>query len=112
MELTSDYPFWSIQNGLPVSFPTLDHDLNCDVVIVGGGITGALVAFHLAAAGVHTVLLDKRDIGTGSTSGSTGLLQYEVDVPLRELIKRIGEKKAVRSYELCGEAVRKLASLI
>jgi len=112
MQLTSDYPFWSILNGLPASFPTLDRDLTCDVAVVGGGITGALVAFHLANAGVHTALLDKRDIGTGSTSGSTGLLQYEVDVPLRQLIKRIGSKKAIRSYDLCGEAVRKLRSLI
>lgn len=112
MELTSDYPFWSIFNGLPASFPSLDRDLTCDVVVVGGGITGALVAFHLVEAGVHTVLLDKRDIGTGSTSGSTGLLQYEVDVSLRQLTKKIGSKKATRSYYLCGEAVRKLGILI
>ena len=112
MELTSDYPFWSILNGLPASFPALDRNLACDVVVVGGGITGALAAFHLSDAGVHTVVLDKRDIGTGSTSGSTGLLQYEVDIPLRELVPRIGAKKAIRSYELCGEAVSKLAGLI
>jgi glycine/D-amino acid oxidase-like deaminating enzyme len=112
MELTSDYPFWSIINGLPKSYPTLDRDLNCDVAIVGGGITGALVSYHLAAAGVQTVVLDKRDIGTGSTSGSTGLLQYEVDVPLRELTQKIGTKKAARSYQICGEAVTKLRSLV
>jgi glycerol-3-phosphate dehydrogenase len=29
---------------------------------------------HLAEAGVRTILLEKRDIGTGSTSASTGLL--------------------------------------
>jgi glycine/D-amino acid oxidase-like deaminating enzyme len=36
------------------------------------------VAVHLAEAGVKTLALDKRDIGTGSTSASTGLLQYEI----------------------------------
>ncbi|HEX3801096.1 MAG TPA: FAD-dependent oxidoreductase [Verrucomicrobiae bacterium] len=112
MELTSDYPLWSIINGLPKSYPTLDRDLVCDVAVVGGGITGALVGYYLAAAGVHAVLLDKRDIGTGSTSGSTGLLQYEVDVPLRELVKKIGAKKAKRSYELCGQSVSKLRGLV
>ena len=112
MELTSDYPFWSILNGLPTTFPALDRNLSCDVVVIGGGITGALAAFHLIDAGVHTVLLEKRDVGTGSTSGSTGLLQYEVDIPLRQLVPRIGAKNAIRSYELCGEAVSKLGSLI
>ena len=111
MELTSDYPFWSIRNGLPANYPSLDRDLQCDVVVIGGGITGALVAFHLAEAGVQTVLLDKRDIGTGSTSASTGLLQYEVDVPLRMLAKRIGFKAAARSYQLCDEAIDKLCRL-
>jgi glycine/D-amino acid oxidase-like deaminating enzyme len=111
MELTSDFPFWSIRNGLPSSYPRLDHDLDCEVAIIGGGITGALVGYHLAEAGVKTVLLDKRDIGTGSTSGSTGLLQYEVDTPLRELKQRVGWKNAARSYQLCGEAVTKLGAL-
>lgn len=112
MELTSDYPFWSIQNGLLRNYPSLTSDLNCDVAVVGGGITGALVAYHLAEAGVDCVLLEKRDIGTGSTSGSTALLQYEVDVPLRDLIRKIGPDKANRSYELCHEAVIGLGHLI
>jgi glycine/D-amino acid oxidase-like deaminating enzyme len=112
MNLTSEYPFWSIRNGLLATYPSLDRDLVCDVAVIGGGITGALVAFHLAEAGVATVLLDKRDIGTGSTSGSTGLLQYEVDVPLRELISKIGAANANRSYLLCLEALHKLGSLV
>jgi glycine/D-amino acid oxidase-like deaminating enzyme len=112
VELTSDYPFWSIFNGVPASFPTLDVDMTCEVAVVGGGITGALVAFLLSDAGVETLLLEKRDIGTGSTSGSTGLLQYEVDVPLHRLATKIGIKNAMRSYQICGEAVGKLKTLI
>jgi glycine/D-amino acid oxidase-like deaminating enzyme len=112
MELTSDYPFWSIQNGLLRTYPALDRNLTCDAVVVGGGISGAMAAYYLAAADVQTILLDRRDIGTGSTSGSTALLQYEVDVPLRELIPRIGRKKACRSYQLCYQAVHQLAALV
>ena len=112
MNLTSDYPFWSIRNGLLTNYPSLDGDLVCDVVVVGGGITGALVGYHLAAAGVATVLVDKREIGTGSTSGSTGLLQYEVDVPLRQLVRQIGPAKANRSYQLCLEAIGKINLLV
>jgi glycine/D-amino acid oxidase-like deaminating enzyme len=111
MELTSDYPFWSIRNGLPKSYPSLRRDVTCDAVVVGGGITGAMAAYYLAEAGVHSVLLDKRDIGTGSTSGSTALLQYEVDVPLRTLTKKIGAAKASRSYQLCYETIGQIEKL-
>lgn len=111
MKLTSDYPYWSIRNGLIASYPSLNRNLRCDCVVIGGGITGALVAYHLAQKGADTVLVDRRDVGTGSTSGSTGLLQYEVDTPLRKLIRMVGAKDANRSYQLCGEAITKLRDL-
>src|ERR1035438_2371188 len=111
MNLISDHPFWSVRNGLLANYPSLDSDLTCDVAVVGGGITGALAGYHLAQAGIKTVLLDKREIGTGSTSGSTGLLQYEVDVPLRILVRQIGAARANRSYQLCLEAIDKIALL-
>jgi glycine/D-amino acid oxidase-like deaminating enzyme len=111
MNLTSSHPFWSVHNGLPANYPSLQRDVSCDAVVIGGGITGALVAVHLAEAGVKTLVLDKRDIGTGSTSASTALLQYEIDVPLRELIKKVGPSDATRSYQLCREAIGKLERL-
>ena len=111
MNLTSSHPFWSVNNGLPANYPSLQRNVSCDAVVIGGGITGALVAVHLADAGVKTLVLDKRDIGTGSTSASTALLQYEIDVPLRELIKKVGPVDATRSYRLCRAAVGKLEQL-
>jgi len=89
----------------------MQGNLHCDCAIIGGGITGALIGYHLASAGVNAIVVDRRDIGTGSTSGSTGLLQYEVDTPLRELISKVGRASACRSYLLCGEAVLKLYQL-
>ena len=111
MNLTSSHPFWSVNNGLPANYPSLQRDVAFDAVVIGGGITGALVAVHLVEAGVKTLLIDKRDIGTGSTSASTALLQYEIDVPLRELIKKVGPAAARRSYALCREAIGKLERL-
>lgn len=105
------HPFWSINNGLPANYPSLRRDVSCDAVVIGGGITGALVAVHLVEAGVKTLLIDKRDIGTGSTSASTALLQYEIDVPLRELIQKVGPAAATRSYRLCRESIGKLERL-
>lgn len=111
MDLKSGYPFWPIKEGLIRSYPSLAEDLSCDVVVIGAGITGALIAYHLVEAGADVVVLDRRDVGGGSTSASTALLQYEVDVPLHQLIDKVGREHAVRSYHLCLEAIYKLENL-
>ncbi|MGE0608090.1 MAG: NAD(P)/FAD-dependent oxidoreductase [Pirellulales bacterium] len=78
----------------------LDNEIKCEVAIVGGGVSGALAAYFLLREGVDAILLDKDRVGAGSTAASTGLLQYEVDTPLHELIGKVGQASAVRSYQL------------
>ncbi len=111
MDLTTGCPFWPIKDGLLATYPPLTGDVKCDVAIIGGGITGAFVAHALAEAGVSVIVLDKRDVGVGSTAACTGLLQYEIDTPLYDLIHRIGHDRAVRSYLLCLGAIEKIDRL-
>lgn len=111
MDLRSGCPYWLVKNGLPYTYPTLEHNLTSDVAVVGGGVSGALIAWHLAAAGLQTVLLDRREIGWGSTAASTALLQYEIDTPMVKLAEAYGTEKAVRCYQACLEAIHKLESL-
>ena len=105
MDLRSGRPFWLVKNGLLADYPSLKQDESCEVVIIGGGITGALVAYYLIQEGVETILVDKRDIGTGSTAASTALLVYEIDTELHALIESVGTAHAVRSYRLGLEAI-------
>jgi glycine/D-amino acid oxidase-like deaminating enzyme len=112
MDLKSGYPFWPIKNGLLASYPSVNENLTCDVAIVGGGITGALMAYYLTEAQFNVIVVDRRDVATGSTSASTALLQYEIDTPLSDLIGMVGRDHAVRSYLLCVEAIGKIERLI
>lgn len=41
-----------------------------DAVVVGGGIVGSSVGYHLARAGVETLLVDRRDAGRATTAGA------------------------------------------
>ncbi len=111
MNLHSDYPFWMVKEGMKNAYPTLEEDLKTDVLIVGGGISGALIGTKLVKAGIDVTIVDKRHIGFGSTSASTAMLQYEIDTPLYELIEMVGEAAAVRSYELCAEAIDTLGKI-
>ncbi len=111
MDLTSGSPFWPIHDGLPASYPPLRQDRRSDVVVIGGGITGALTANRFALAGIHTVLLEADEIAHGSTAATTALIQYEIDTHLVDLIELVGADRAVRTYRLCLEAVRGIEAL-
>lgn len=113
MRLHSGAPFWLLHDGLremgetgPPSPPP-----SCDVVIIGAGITGALVADALSAEGLAAVVLDRRAPACGSTAASTSLLSYEIDVPLVELSRMTGEARAVRAYRLSQGAIHELAAI-
>lgn len=111
MDLKSGYPYWVVKNEQGEFHPPLADDLRCDVLVVGAGITGALIADCLSAAGHQVCLVDSRQIGWGSTSASTALLQYEIDVEMQQLAKRFGMEDAVLAYRACEQAVRELKRL-
>src|SRR6476661_4640757 len=111
MDLTSGTPLWPTLVGIPAAYPQLRHDRRCDVAVIGGGITGALVAHRFACEGIHVVLVEGREVARGSTAATTALIQYEIDTDLVDLIERVGADHAIRSYRLCLDAVRGIEAL-
>ncbi len=111
MDLKSNEPFWLVKNGIINSFSSLRKDKTCDVLIVGGGITGSLIAHQCMEDGYKTILIDKREIANGSSSATTSMLQYEIDTPLYQLIDMIGNKAAVASYKACYNSIDLLEKL-
>ncbi|MBK6809153.1 MAG: FAD-binding oxidoreductase [Sandaracinaceae bacterium] len=111
MDLSSGSPFWVVKNGLLHPYSRLREDVRCDVLVVGAGITGALIADHLARAGMSVCVIESREAGWGSTSASTALLQYEIDTELQDLAERYGEDDAVLAYRSCEKAIGSLQKL-
>jgi glycine/D-amino acid oxidase-like deaminating enzyme len=87
-------------------YPKLAQDLHVDVAIVGGGITGAAVAWTFARAGVRVAVLEQARVGRGSTAASSALLMQEPDTDFAELALRYGSKKARRIWQLSRAATR------
>jgi glycine/D-amino acid oxidase-like deaminating enzyme len=111
VDLKSRYPYWAVKNGLMRAFPPLQQDLRCQMAVVGGGITGALIANELNEHGFEVAVIEQRDVGWGSTAASTALLQYEIDTSLVDLAKQYGEQPAVLAYRACAEAIGQLREL-
>lgn len=111
MELRTGEPYWAIRNGLPYSYPPVRSDQSAEVVVLGAGITGALVARALALEGADVLVVDRHDVGMGSTAASTGLLQYATDASLTSLIAELGEEDAVRIYRMGLAAVSTIETL-
>lgn len=108
MDLKSGYPYWAVKNGLMYALPRMEQAQRCDVLVIGAGITGALIARALAAASLDVVVIEQRDIAWGSTAASTALLQYEIDTHMTELARRYGEPSAALVYHACASAIPQL----
>ena len=93
-------------------FPTLRRDVDADVAIVGGGITGCSAALLFARAGARVVLVDAHRIGRGSTAASTALLMQEPDVDFRHLADRYGTAVTRRIWHCSRQAVDDFATFL
>jgi glycine/D-amino acid oxidase-like deaminating enzyme len=83
-----------------------------DTVIVGAGISGAILAHRLRRKGGKLLVIDRRPPLHGSTAASTALLQFEIDTPLFELSTRIGREKAERAWRRSLRSVNELGKLV
>ena len=81
--------------------PTIIHKLITepyDLLIIGGGITGAGIALDAASRGLKTALIEKNDFAFGTSSRSTKLihggLRYLKQLEFG-LVKEVGSERAI-----------------
>lgn len=55
-------------------FPKLNENIETDILVIGGGISGILNARKLQDSGYNVILVEKNKIGTGTTSKTTAFL--------------------------------------
>ena len=57
-------------------YPKLEEDIEVDILIIGGGITGISSLYHLKDTNLKVALVEQNKIGHGVTLNSTGKLTY------------------------------------
>lgn len=102
----ADSPRIGIRSG---HTPAADH---YDTIVVGAGISGALVSHALQRPGQSMLIIDRREPVMGSSVASTAMIQHEIDTPLTELRKMIGRPAADRAWQRSARAVLRLEEIV
>jgi glycine/D-amino acid oxidase-like deaminating enzyme len=76
---------------------TITENLTCDALVVGGGITGSLIAERLTRQGLDVIIIERELPGRG-TAASTSMLLWEINRSLVELTQIYGFERASRAY--------------
>ncbi len=69
---------WEAISTRSSTYPELSNNIEVDVAIIGGGITGITAASHLIKAGKKVAIIEAHKIGGVTTSYSTGNLYVAV----------------------------------
>lgn len=111
-DLRDSRPLWIDSPRISVRSKRHTAHSRYDTVIVGAGISGALVAQALVKPGKSVLIVDKREPVHGSSIASTAMIQHEIDVPLHKLQSMIGEERANRAWQRSAKAVLKLEDIV
>ena len=94
----------SIWRDEKVSFlDCLKNDINVDVLIIGGGITGLSTAYFLRDKGLSVCLTEKNYIGNGVTTKSTGKITY-----LQDILKDIDNSEYINSQIYACDLIKRV----
>ncbi|PVE17264.1 FAD-dependent oxidoreductase [Clostridium perfringens] len=90
----------------------LNKDIKTDVLVIGAGIAGILIAYMLKQNGREVVLIDAAEIASGNTKNTTAKITSQHDLIYSKLITEFGEEKA-KQYAKANElAIKKYKEII
>ncbi len=95
----------------PAGYPRLERNLDVDVAIVGGGITGLTAALLLKRAGKTVAVLEGRRVGDGTTGRTSAHLTVALDERLSSLASTFGDDGARRAVQSARAAIDTIESL-
>ncbi len=99
-------------NDVKKQYEYLTKDIETDVIIVGGGVTGAILGYYFSKNNIKATILEKARIAHGSTSITTSLLQYELDSNANQLKQYTTIDKVIKSYKLGIKALNEIDEFI
>ena len=103
--------FW-LENNEIKKYDCLNENIECDVCIIGGGITGVSCAYYLTKEGFNTVIIEKDRIASKTTGHTTAKITSGHDLFYDYLIMGKGQEFAKKYYEANEEAINNIERII
>ncbi|WP_303982008.1 FAD-dependent oxidoreductase [Niallia circulans] len=97
--------YWTNTIHLP-EYPCLEDDMQVDVAIVGGGITGITSAYLLVNEGLKVAIIEADKLLNGTTGHTTAKITAQHDLIYEELIRYAGKETARLYYEANTDALK------
>src|SRR5690606_9216000 len=81
------------------SFPEVSRDEECDVLVVGGGITGITTAYLLSKENVNVVLVEAHRFLNLTTGNTTAKVTFQHDLIYRHILDKYNLNTAKLYYQ-------------
>ncbi len=94
------------------SYETLNEDITCDVLIIGGGITGLTTLYNLKDSNLNVILVDASLIAHGLSGHTTGKINYLQELIYSDILKEKNYDTAKMYYESQIDAIKYLKNTI
>lgn len=103
--------FWSDSVELP-SFTTLDKDIETEVLVVGGGISGLMNAYQLTMRGYEVTIIEGNSILSGTTANTTARIMAQQGLLYGQISKQKDEDSARLYYDSQMEAIDEIENIV
>lgn len=107
----SSYWIESTKN-IEKEYPKLKGNIETDVCIIGGGLTGISAAYELAKCGVKVLVLEKDKIGKSTTGNTTGKITSQHGLFYEYLVQSEGIEFAKKYLEANENAIENIKNII
>jgi len=92
-------------------FPRLDEDVDADVAVVGGGVSGCACARRLAQGGCSAVVLEAQQVASGASGRNGGFASSGTGLEFPDAAAAIGETAATALHRATEEALGEMLEL-
>ena len=105
--------FWIDSSDSKTNFKKIDNNYECDVCIIGGGLTGLNIGYYLSKIGFKVIILEREhSIGLKTSGNTTGKITYQHNLKYNQLISSHGEKYAKAYLEANKNAIENIKNII